>query len=284
MTNEKKFDEFVNSQIKRINEFSKWEEYFNEVLTKKTTRKNKQFSVVDKEWIEKWKQAVGFDKIKDKCRVYSEKPKDSLKKDIALFFKNEDSERKLEELGQLQSSKIKKEINNKSKNINVIGFEETSNFMAIESLFFTYFNEKEKIYANGDFLNGKCFINNTFFQKNEKKKIVIFENQNNILKEAILTLESNEDLKKVKENLKNKTLEEMLVDNELKEKIIKKEINKNEKERKEKEDKERKEKEEKERKEKEEKEKKEKEEKERNEKENKERKEKEDKEKKEKDE
>ena len=228
MSDKNNFDNFVKTQIKRIDEFSKWEEYLNNVLSKKVTRKNKQFSVVDKEWIEKWKLAVGFERIKDKCKAYSEKPNDSLKKEITEFLKEENSEQKLEELGQIQNSKIKKE--NKNKNLNIIGFEETSNFLAIETLYFSYFNEKEKIYANGDFMNGKCFLNNTFFDKNEKKKMVILECQNNTINKAILTLESKEDLKKVKENLKNKTIDEILVDNEFKDKIIKKEINKNQKE------------------------------------------------------
>ena len=113
-----------------------------------------------------------------------------------------------------------------------ITFEETSNFIPIETLQFCYFYTKDKIYANGDFINGKLFINNTFFDKNEKKKIVIFERnkENNKYNKIIMTLEPNEDIKKVKYEQKNKTIEEMLNDAELKKKITIIDMNENKKE------------------------------------------------------
>ena len=79
---DKNFDEFVNTQIKRINEFSIWEDYFNDVLSQKTTRKNLQFNILDKEWIEKWKECVEYEKIKEKCKKYSQKENPVLKKEI----------------------------------------------------------------------------------------------------------------------------------------------------------------------------------------------------------
>ena len=78
---------------------------------------------------------------------------------------------------------------------------------------FNYFNPKEKINVLGEYINGKCFLNNTFFEKNEKKKIVIFEK--GLENKVIITLEPNEDIKKVKENLKNKTIKEMINDKDL---------------------------------------------------------------------
>ena len=78
---------------------------------------------------------------------------------------------------------------------------------------FNYFNPKEKIIVIGDFINGKYFLNNFILDKNEKKKIVIFENS--LENKVIITLEPNEDIKKVKENLKNKTIKEMINDKDL---------------------------------------------------------------------
>ena len=230
MSDSKRFEEFVNIQIKRINEYSLWEKCFNNFLTKKITRKNQQFNILDKEWIEKWKEYVGYEQIKDKCNLFCEKESAVLKKEISDFLSNNNSKDKLEKLGQLDCSKIKKEKLN--KNINIIRFEEASNFIPIEILYFNYFDAKEKIYTNGDFMNGKLFINNTFFEKRKQKKIVIFERnkENNKYNKIIMNLEPNEDIKKVKENLKNKTIEEMLNDAELKKNITLIDMNENKKE------------------------------------------------------
>ena len=198
MSDEKKFNNFLDIQIKRINEYSLWEDQFNANLSKKIIRKDQQFNILDKEWIEKWKECVGYEAIKDKCKAICKKENTELKNEIANFLKNRNAQKKVEDLGQLDCSKIKKE--NQKKNINLVRFEETSNFIPIESYHFNYFNEKEKIYANGDFMKGKCFLNNTFFDKTEEKKIVIFEKniQNNEINEALLTLEPNENIKKIK--------------------------------------------------------------------------------------
>ena len=248
MSDDKDFTKFVDDQIKRINEYAIWEELFNNKLSNKITKKNRQFNIVDKEWIEKWKEYVGFEEIKDKCKKFSEKENQTLKKEISEFLFKIEAKKKLEELGELDCSKIKRKV----KNITL--FDEKSNFLPIESLNFNYFKPKEAIQVNGDYIKGKCFLNNIDVLKNENKKIVIFEKNanNNEINEAIITLDKNEDIKKIKEELSKKTLEDMLI--EFKCKIEKKEIVKNKEKEKEKNEKEEKEKKEKEEKEKEEKE------------------------------
>ena len=83
--------------------------------------------------------------------------------------------KKVEELGQLECSKIKKEFyKNKPQKKQLPFFEETSNFIPIESLMLDYFNPKEKINAIGGYIISEFFLHNTFFEKNEEKKIVIF--------------------------------------------------------------------------------------------------------------
>ena len=217
---DKDFQNFVDNQIKRINEYAKWEEFFNDTLSKKVIRKNKQFNIVDKEWIEKWKEYVGFEEIKEKCKKFSEKENQTMKQEISEFLLKKNAKQKLEELGPLDCSKIKRQ------NKKFIFFEETSNFLPIESFNFNYFKPKDVIAVNGDFIKGKCFLNNINFAKNENKKIVIIEknNHNNEIKEAIITLEAKEDIKKVKEELSEKSLEEILNDERFKNKIIEKEI------------------------------------------------------------
>ena len=198
-------DKFIDNQIKRINEYALWEEDFNNIISKKIVRKNQQFNIIDKEWIEKWKEYVGYEEIKDKVKAFSKNNNLALKKQIGDFLLKINAKQKLEELGQLECSKIKKE--NKAKN-NLLFFDESSNFLPILTMSFNYFNEKDRIYINGDFIKGKCFLNNTTFLKNEKKKIVILEKniETNEINEAIFTLDENEDIKKVKEELSKKTM------------------------------------------------------------------------------
>ena len=283
MSEDKNFDKFIEKQINRINEYALWEEDLNNILSKKIKKKGQQFVIVDKEWIEKWKEYVGFEEIKDKCKECVKKKDISLKKEIGEFLSKINAKQKLEDLGQLKCSKIIKKSDNKK--INFIFFDEKSNFLPILDFSFTNFNEEKKIYAKGDFINGKCFLSNTSHPKNEKKIVVLEKNEKtNEINEVIITLQEKDDIKKVEEELSKKTIEEMLKDEKLKGNIIKKEIIKNknniekntkleneetkkEKEKKEKEELEKKKREEKEKKEKEEKEKKEKEEKEKKEKE-----------------
>ena len=214
---------FIDNQIERINEYALWEEEFNNYILEKKTKKNQQFNILDKEWIEKWKEYVGYEEIKDKVKKFSKYKNANLKKEIGDFLLKINAKQKLEELGRLECSKIKKENNGKN---NLLFFDESSNFLPILSMSFINFNEKERIYANGDFINGKCFLNNTSFLKNEKKKILILEKniETNEINEAIITLEEKEEIKKVKEKLSKKTIEEMMKDEKLKDKIIKKEI------------------------------------------------------------
>ena len=219
------FDVFVDTQIKRIAEYSQWEDYFNDILTNKATRKDRQFNLLDREWIEKWKESVGYKTIKDKCNSFSKTKSIALKKEISDFFLEINAQKKVEDLGQIDCSKIKKD-NKSQKKKNIIYFEETSNFIPIEKSFYNYFNPKELLYANGDFIGGKCFLTNTVLEKKEKKRIVIIEKnfENSGFNEVILTLEPDEDIKKVKDKLKEKTIKELMNDGELKNKIIKKEI------------------------------------------------------------
>ena len=216
MSDDIPFSKFVDIQIRRINEYSIWEEIFNNLLSNKVTKKNRQFNIVDKEWIEKWKKYVGFEEIKDKCKKYSEKENQTLRKKISEFLLKINAEQNLEKLGYLDCSKIKR------KNKKLIFFDEESNFLPIESFNFNYFKPKETLQVNGDYIKGKLFLNNINFPKNENKKIVIIEknSQTNEINKAIITLEPKEDIKKIKEELSEKTIEEMLVDKRFRNKIV----------------------------------------------------------------
>ena len=145
---DKQFENFVEDQIKKVNEFSRYEEYFLLMLNNKQKKNNKQFIVVDNVWIEKWKEIVKYELIKNKCQKYIKKENPLLKKEISDNLKQNNSLEKFNELLiQKDSSKIKK--GNKFG-----GFKEESNFLPIEKQQLNYFNKEfDNINGMGDYFN-----------------------------------------------------------------------------------------------------------------------------------
>ena len=67
---EKQFNKFVEKQINIINEYFEGEEHLNDIINKKANKKRQLFILLDKEWVEKWKENVGYENIKNKCKQY----------------------------------------------------------------------------------------------------------------------------------------------------------------------------------------------------------------------
>ena len=226
----KEFNDFVDNQIKKINEYFQWEELLNDNLLKKVNKSNQQFVILDKEWIEKWKDIIGYEKIKKKCKTLcsSKKEDERLKNEIKDFFLNSNAKQKIDELGKMDTSKIIKKSKNK-KLANLKEFDEESDFVPVDYYGFNYFKDIDKINATGDFIKGKLFLRNNVLLKEDKNKIVIIEKNrdNNQFNEIIYILEPNEEFKTIKNKLKEKAIEEMKNDRELKIKIINKKKKRN---------------------------------------------------------
>ena len=222
MSNNDKFDDFVKYQIKAINDYYGWEIYREEIIEKKVIKKNQQFRLFETKWLDKWKEYISYEKIKDKCKAYNEKASDSLFKEIKDQLSILNSQQKINELGNMNSQNLILK-NNNHKNKNLSKFNEESDFIPILNSFCCYF-KTDNIYASGDFIKGKCILNNTF-NKNEEKKLVIFEKEiNNELCKTIISLEPKEDINKIKEELKSKTTKDIINNKQFNIKIIKKEI------------------------------------------------------------
>ena len=222
MSNNDKFDDFVKYQIKAINDYYGWEIYREEIIEKKVIKKNQQFRLFETKWLDKWKEYISYEKIKDKCKAYNEKASDSLFKEIKDQLSILNSQQKINELGNMNSQNLILK-NNNHKNKNLSKFNEESDFIPILNSFCCYF-KTDNIYASGDFIKGKCILNNTF-NKNEEKKLVIFEKEiNNELCKTIISLEPKEDIYKIKEELKSKTTKDIINNKQFNIKIIKKEI------------------------------------------------------------
>ena len=214
MINEaEQFEYFVEEQIKIINEYFQWEKDIKYWIETNLTKWNLQFIIIDKNWIEKWKEIIEYNKIKDKCQSFVKNPNYELKNEIKEIFFHSNAMEKLYHLGKMDNSKIKKIIANK-----YIGFNEESNFIPIESnklLFFS--SEFEKIYASGECINGRLILYNNAFEEKENQKIVIFQRKksSNELKKILIILNKKFDIKYFKEKIKNKGIKDFLKDKKI---------------------------------------------------------------------
>ena len=292
-------DDFIIKHIKMIKELYEAETFLDEKILSAGVYKKENFVLFDKDWLTKWKNIVGFEKLKDKCKSCNTDAEiKNLINEVRNIFIELDIPQKLKELGDMDTSKLIKD--KKKSTIN-----EESNFVPILSHKCAYFSNsiKGKFTINSEISKGVIFIHDLFPDKNKEQKLILLykeagKNQDFI--RPVITLDPKAKIQNVVKELKNKPINEILNKKEFNIKIVKpiettgkEEKSKEEEERlkaeadkkkKEEEEKKKKEKEEKERKEKEEKERKEKEEKERKEKEEEEKRKKEEEDKKKKDE
>ena len=68
--NEKEFQAFVKKNICAINDLFEWEEKFSDFSNRKITKYKIQMKIIDRNWLEKWKEIIGYEKIKNKCKEY----------------------------------------------------------------------------------------------------------------------------------------------------------------------------------------------------------------------
>ena len=272
-------DDFIIKHIKMIKELYEAETFLDEKILSTGINKKENFVLFDKDWLIKWKNIVGFEKLKDKCKSCNTDAEiKNIINEVRNIFIELDTPQKLKELGDMDASKLKKD--NKKNTIN-----EESNFVPILSHKCAYFSNsiKGKFTINSEISKGVIFIHDLFPDKNKEQKLILLykeagKNQDFI--RPVITLDPKAKIQNVVKELKNKPINEILNKKEFNIKIVKpiettgkEEKSKEEEERlKAEADKKKKEEEEKKKKEKEEKERKEKEEKERKEKEEKERK------------
>ena len=230
MINEaEQFEYFVEEQIKIINEYFQWEKDIKYWIETNLTKWNLQFIIIDKNWIEKWKEIIEYNKIKDKCQSFVKNPNYELKNEIKEIFFHSNAMEKLYHLGKMDNSKIKKIIANK-----YIGFNEESNFIPIESNKLLFFSrEFEKIYASGELIHDRLILHNNYFEEKENQKIVIFQRKKrlNEIKKILIILNKKYNIKYFKEKIKNKAIKDFLKNKKLLKMIfLMKEISENKEE------------------------------------------------------
>ena len=216
-------DDYMKKQYQMIKELYEGEKILNNILDNKT-RKNDNFTIFDKGWLDKWKIIVGYQQFKEKCiKCKTEEDIKEYINDIREFYKKENVKQKLNELGKMKTDNLIN-ISKKSKNIKFLN--EKSNFIPILSHQSTYFNHLiDKVFSlNSEIENGIIFFYNTIPEKDKEQKIILLfkgEGENTNYIRPVITLKPKEDIKKVLKDLKKKTISEILNLKEYKFEIIK---------------------------------------------------------------
>ena len=203
-------DEFIKKHINMIKELYEGEIFLdNEVLNSKNKTKS-NFVLFDKDWLDKWKTIVGYETLKEKCiKCKTEADVNSLINEVRNLFIQLNTKEKLDELGKMESSKLKK-ISSKKSYLN-----EESNFvpkLAFNSMFFTK-SINGMITINSEISKGIIYIYEPFPEKNKEQKLILLykgNDQNKDFKKSIITLPKDANVKNVIKDLSKKNIEEIL--------------------------------------------------------------------------
>ena len=203
-------DEFIKKHINMIKELYEGEIFLdNEVLNSKNKTKS-NFVLFDKEWLEKWKTIVGYETLKEKCiKCKTEADVNGLVNEVRNLFIQLNTKEKLDKLGKMESSKLKK-ISSKKSYLN-----EESNFvpkLAFNSMFFTK-SINGMITINSEISKGIIYIYEPFPEKNKEQKLILLykgNDQNKDFKKSIITLPKDANIKNVIKDLSKKNIEEIL--------------------------------------------------------------------------
>ena len=203
-------DDFLIENIKMIKELYEGEIFLDKKILKTNITKNDNFVLFDKEWLEKWKIIVCYEKLKDKCKncVINRKiSKELIDESRSLFIEN-DTKEKLNDLGEMDCTKLQKKIRNKVL-INV-----ESNFVPILSHQCAYFSKYiiKQITVNAQISNGVIYIHDPFPAKNEEQKLILLykdPEDNKEFMKNIITFKPKVKLQDVVKVLKKKKIDEI---------------------------------------------------------------------------
>ena len=213
-------DDFIIKHIKMIKELYEAETFLDEKILSTGINKKENFVLFDKDWLTKWKNIVGFEKLKDKCKsCKTDAEIKNIINEVRNIFIELDTPQKLKELGDMDTSKLIKD--KKKSTIN-----EESNFVPILSHKCAYFSNsiKGKFTINSEISKGVIFIHDLFPDKNKEQKLILLykeagKNQDFI--RPVITLDPKAKIQNVVKELKNKPINEILNKKEFNIKIVK---------------------------------------------------------------
>ena len=213
-------DVYIKSIINMIKELKEAENFLDKILNNKL-KKDQNFVLLDKVWLDKWKNIVGFENLNEKClKCKTDEDMKKLIIEARDLFIQLDTKQKLDELGQMDCSNMIK-ISGKKKLINY-----ESNFIPILSNQCIYILKliNKPFTINSEISNGIIFIHDQFPDKDkEQKLILLYKNnpQSNDFIRPVITLESKVNIKNVVKELKKKKIDEIMKQTDYKIEIIK---------------------------------------------------------------
>ena len=208
-------DDFVIRQIKMISELYEEEIYLNQIISNNNIIKKETFVLFVKEWLDSWKKIVNYEELKDKCK--KAKNLEQIKDEIKDLFIKQNTKQKIDELGNMDCSKLKK-ANIKNK----IYLNELSHFIPILDYQITSFSKyiQGRLTIRGEILNGKIYINDYIYGKDKEKRILLLSKENEEYKKYIITLEQKANINNMIKELKNLNIEDLLKRKEINEEIF----------------------------------------------------------------
>ena len=208
-------DNFVIRQIKMISELYEEEIYLNQIISNNNIIKKETFVLFVKEWLDSWKKIVNYEELKDKCK--KAKNLEQIKDEIKDLFIKQNTKQKIDELGNMDCSKLKK-ANIKNK----IYLNELSHFIPILDYQITSFSKyiQGRLTIRGEILNGKIYINDYIYGKDKEKRILLLSKENEEYKKYIITLEQKANINNMIKELKNLNIEDLLKRKEINEEIF----------------------------------------------------------------
>ena len=201
-------DEFIKKHINMIRDLYEGEKSLNEILNSKN-KKKENFVLFDKDWLEKWKNIIGYENLKEKCAKCKTK-EDVNKKvnEVRELFIQLNTKQKLDELGKMDSSKLKR-TSEKKQLIN-----EDSDFIPILAIHSAYFSNSinSQITINSEISKGIIYICEPFPEKDKEQKLILLYKENEQSKElskAIITIEAKDNIKNIVKDLSQKNIDEI---------------------------------------------------------------------------
>ena len=229
-------DDIIKRHINMIKDLYEGEKFLDNILNSKNKRKE-NFILFDKDWLEQWKTIISYENLKEKCaKCKTPEAINTQINEIRDLFIQLNTKSKLDELGKMDSSKLKKAFGKKQL------INEESNLIPVLAFYCTYFTNSinGQITINSEISKGIIYTYEPFPEKNQEQKLILLykgKEQTKDFIKSIITLEAKANIKNVIKDLSTKTIDEILKLKELniksinptiikenKEEIMKKEI------------------------------------------------------------
>ena len=203
-------DDFLIRYIRMIADLYEGEKFLYEKILNKISRKSENFVLFDKDWLDKWKEFIGYEILKEKC-IKNRRDKDIKKilNEVRELFIKLNTKQNLDALGKMDGSKLK------NKSSKLVKIDEKSNFIPILANYCSYFMMFIicPLTITSEISNGIIYIHDPYKNRNEEQKLILLYKENKDNKEfskAVITLEPSKNINNVIKELSKRNINEIL--------------------------------------------------------------------------